>query len=346
MKRLLNQFEFGSLALLTGTLIVCLFFSEVIIRWHIFGDDAWSYSQIKSVRHIGVSGLLQPSAFQDILWELRPNINTTYKLKPFRTNPEGLRDKNYSKVKPAGTFRIAVLGDSFTMGEGIAIEDAYHTLLEERFNALGEKRDYEFINFGVAGYSLIQYVTMVQHKVLEYQPDLILIGFCAANDSKLPNLKAFTEPYRVKPTANGIFHLYSFELIGDGYKYFYKKLRDRHSGYNADPQYVETNFRNLSALTAAHQIPIVIAYIDNKAASTDFDMVRSAALRYGFDFIDGTVGFPEKVLPEYIIYKTDNHPNAAANRIFADSLFTELKNQIALHSLRAVKSSDLAKRSG
>lgn len=317
--------EFGSIALFLITALVCLVLLEITMRWYIFSDRAWSYEKMKSVRHVGKSGLLQASPYLDVLWELRPNLDTNYKFYPFRTNSKGLRDQEYSLDKPANTLRVAVLGDSFTMPEGVPIEEAYHSLLEERFNAEGNGRKYEFINFGVAGYSLIQYVTTIRRKVLEYKPDVIFIGFCAANDSKLPNMDNFNRPYRVKSEANGFFHFYSLELLGNVYKTYYKKLRGRYSGYNADPEYVETQFTELAKISVESRIPVVIAYIDNKAASADLELVRESALRHGFEFIDGTINFAPEISNKHIIYLTDKHPNGAANRVIADTLYPALR---------------------
>lgn len=320
-----SSIDLRSWALLAVVIVLCIFVGEVVIRARIFGSHAFSYTMMKSVRHIGESGLLQAAAQQEILWELRPNVDTLYKFQPFRTNSVGLRDREYTQAKDPGTFRIAVIGDSFTMGEGVAIEEVYHSVLERRFNANTLGKKYEFINFGVAGYSLVQYVATVQLKALNYKPDLILIGFCGSNDSKLPNLDAFNRPYQVKKEANGFLHLYSFELIGDVYKRFYNKLRGRYPGYNADTAYVDKGFKDLAALVSADRIPVVIAYMDNRAASSDLAMVEAAAARYGFGFINATSTFPKDVLEKYIIYLTDKHPNAAANLVFADAIHSALQ---------------------
>ncbi len=326
MKKSFFSIDWRSFALFLATTLCCLLFLEIFMRWYIFGSNAWSYSQMKSVRHVGQSGLLQASSDLDVLWELRPNLDTNYKLWPFKTNSNGLRDKEYELSKPADTIRIAVIGDSFTMGEGIAIEDAYHSLLEERFNAAGDGKKFDFINFGVAGYSFVQYLGTIRRKVAKFHPDMILMGFCAANDSKVPNMEAFTKPYVVKPTINGFFHFHSLELLGDIYKDHYKKFLGRYSGYNADEKYVDQQFSELAKLTAELNIPLVVAYIDNKGASSDLDMVKNAANKYGYEFIDGTVNFAHDLSSDHIIYLTDNHPNAAANRIFADTIFPALRS--------------------
>ena len=47
---------------------------------------------------------------------LRPNCDKTISGVRFTTNSLGLRDREYAIPKPSGTFRILMLGDSFTEG--------------------------------------------------------------------------------------------------------------------------------------------------------------------------------------------------------------------------------------
>ena len=61
-------------------------------------------------------------------------------------------------------------------------------------NQAGATR-WEFINFGVSGYYLSQYVAVVRHKVLEWDPDLVLIGFYAGNDARIPPEDKFSITY-------------------------------------------------------------------------------------------------------------------------------------------------------
>lgn len=301
------------------------------MRCYIFGANAWSYSQMKSVRHVGKAGIMQASPYLDILWELKPNLDTQHKLWPFKTNTQGLRDQEYSVEKPENTYRVAIIGDSLTMAEGVAQENAYHSLLEEKFNQEKNELKYEFVNFGVAGYSLVQYLSTIKRKVLNYNPDLILVAFCGANDSKLPNLEAFNKPYQVKSEGNGFFHFHSFELLGNVYKDLYKKLKGRVPGYNADANYVEGKFQELAAISKENGVPIVIAFIENKSASTDFKLIQDLGQKYELQVIDGTKNFPKKLSTEHMIYLTDGHPNAAANKILAENLYPELSTLFATY---------------
>jgi hypothetical protein len=86
-----------------------------------------------------------------------------------------LRDREYTLEKPEDTFRVAVLGASFALPAGVAIEDAFHSLLEERLTEEFAPTRYEFINFAVGMYNPSQVLAMLEKRALAYDPDLILV---------------------------------------------------------------------------------------------------------------------------------------------------------------------------
>ena len=61
-------------------------------------------------------------------------------------NGAGFRERAFDAVKPAGTYRIAVVGDSFTWGNGVRQQDRYSDLLQARL-----PEHIEVLNFGTAG---------------------------------------------------------------------------------------------------------------------------------------------------------------------------------------------------
>ena len=81
-----------------------------------------------------------------------------FKLAPFRTSSQGFTIGSTPWAKPPGTHRAVVVGDSFTMPSGVALEDAFHTVAENHLNAQDDGTSYEVINFGVAGYDPSQYL--------------------------------------------------------------------------------------------------------------------------------------------------------------------------------------------
>jgi hypothetical protein len=79
------------------------------------------------------SEVVQPG--EDVLvYELIPSYSGTIKDAPFHTNRWGMRDQEYSKEKPAKTFRIAFLGASYEQGAGVDDDAIYPALLERALN--------------------------------------------------------------------------------------------------------------------------------------------------------------------------------------------------------------------
>ncbi|MFQ5953588.1 MAG: SGNH/GDSL hydrolase family protein [Kiloniellales bacterium] len=102
----------------------------------------------------------------------------------FRINSQGLRDSEHAIAKPAGVWRIAVLGDSFTEALQVAAKDTFWAVLERELAgcpALG-KRKVETLNFGVSGYSTAQALIALRRKVWRYEPNVVLLAFFAGND--------------------------------------------------------------------------------------------------------------------------------------------------------------------
>ena len=92
------------------------------------------------------------------------------------TNSFGLRSPEVAVPKPAGTFRILLLGDSFTLGFQAANEVVFARRLEQRLRA-GGFSSVEVVNAGVLSYCpLLEYLQYRQHlHVLE--PDLVILNF-------------------------------------------------------------------------------------------------------------------------------------------------------------------------
>src|SRR5438445_807297 len=63
---------------------------------------------------------------------LRANYDGVVRGARFTTNSRGLRDREFAVPKPAGIFRIAVLGDSFTVGSGLVGDLRYDPLAVTR----------------------------------------------------------------------------------------------------------------------------------------------------------------------------------------------------------------------
>ncbi|MFZ4443444.1 MAG: SGNH/GDSL hydrolase family protein [Planktothrix agardhii] len=99
-------------------------------------------------------------------------------------NSDGLRDKEYAIAKPKNTFRIAILGDSFTLASQVPAEKNYTSVLEKTLGNCSKfkGKNIEVLNFGVDGYGTAQELITLREKLGKYHPDLVIVSFFVGND--------------------------------------------------------------------------------------------------------------------------------------------------------------------
>lgn len=85
-----------------------------------------------------------------------------------RANALGFREREIG-AKPSGRYRIAIVGDSFTWGQGIEERERFSNVLEA---SLGPP--YEVLNFGIPGNDLPQHVQVLE-QALQVSPDFVLL---------------------------------------------------------------------------------------------------------------------------------------------------------------------------
>src|SRR5438067_1886482 len=71
-------------------------------------------------------------------YALRPCMQGWYRKENevyVKINCDGLRDREHAKQKPPGTFRIAVVGDSYAEALQVPLEDAFWSVMEKQLQA-------------------------------------------------------------------------------------------------------------------------------------------------------------------------------------------------------------------
>jgi lysophospholipase L1-like esterase len=107
----------------------------------------------------------------------RPNVTARVRGIEFRTSSLGLHDREYPAQKPAGVFRILLLGDSFTEGGGLALETTVAKQAETMLNAGGCRSPVEVVNGGVASYSPLLEYLFLGELAPRLEPDLVVVNF-------------------------------------------------------------------------------------------------------------------------------------------------------------------------
>ncbi|HEX2645816.1 MAG TPA: SGNH/GDSL hydrolase family protein, partial [Candidatus Dormibacteraeota bacterium] len=107
---------------------------------------------------------------------LRKNLSRSVQGVPFTTNSLGLRDREYPPPRPDGVFRILMLGDSFTEGAGLPIDETV-AKRSERLLTTTCAGAYEVVNAGTGSYSPILEYLQLKHVGLALAPDLVVLNF-------------------------------------------------------------------------------------------------------------------------------------------------------------------------
>jgi lysophospholipase L1-like esterase len=214
---------------LRGNLLLALASSILTLVLFVLGYEAWQTIRYRAWRarydNKGWLGTLTvPSQDPVLMWEYRPHGSH----RGIETNRYGFRDEDFeSPRKPEGVWRVAFVGDSVTLGLGVAPDQTFERIAGKEAEALAPSVRLQALNFGIDGYNTQQVAELVRTRVPAFEPDLVVYVMCLNDfdqtDSSAEKIRYFRKPpsflledlrvlYR---RARGIeFHRYHFERNG------------------------------------------------------------------------------------------------------------------------------------
>ena len=110
-----------------------------------------------------------------------------------RINALGLRGPECAPEPTPGRTRVALLGDSFTLGIGVRDEDTLPAQLER---ALGPER-FEVLNFGVSATDTVQQVQYLQGFVLRFAPQVVVLVFFLNDTERDSTMRYLSQPHHL-----------------------------------------------------------------------------------------------------------------------------------------------------
>ena len=142
-----------------------------------FNSQLWEiYAERQQVPEvIWESAAVRPTG-QFPKWELVPSAQVSLSGESFSTNRWGMRDQEYEKERAPNVLRTAFIGTSHVMGLGVADNETFEWLLEERMNdevSAENQPKYEFLNFGTFGYTAMESLWTLENRVMNFQPDVV-----------------------------------------------------------------------------------------------------------------------------------------------------------------------------
>jgi lysophospholipase L1-like esterase len=276
-------------------------------------------------------------------YELRPGVDETVgaNLVHIHINADGFRDNiDYPIMKPTGTFRIVVLGDSFTFAGKVALEDTFPKRLEAKLNQSDPSKNYEVLNFAVPGYDSQQEMLMLKERALAYQPDLVILGF-VLNDA-LPMGQLVPGASRIPLAVRQVLkRSYLVQFVYAEYVSF--RSRAQTGGFKGDSdvadlaegkagwQLAKDALAEMQRLTAQKNAKLLVAIWpmftsldDHYPYQAKHELVRLACQALGIPTLDLFPTFKGQQASVLWAAPDDQHPNRLAQQEAADAIYQEI----------------------
>jgi lysophospholipase L1-like esterase len=113
----------------------------------------------------------------------RSHFALKWKSAHVRLNSLGYRDKERDWSNSAGAYRIALIGDSYTFGQGLAEHERMSNLLEEELRR--RRGAVDVVNLGNAGNNMADAVRVLRASIERVKPDFVLFQWFV-NDVEIP----------------------------------------------------------------------------------------------------------------------------------------------------------------
>jgi hypothetical protein len=96
----------------------------------------------------------------------------------FTISSAGLRDREFDRARPAGTYRIGIIGDSIAYGLTCDQPQAFAKRLEHLLaSAQTDATRFEVLNLGVSGYNISQNVERLRTLGMSFNLDLVIYAY-------------------------------------------------------------------------------------------------------------------------------------------------------------------------
>jgi hypothetical protein len=277
--------------------------------------------------------MVRPS--RDIqLLELIPGWEGEFDGAKTTVNRWGMRDKPRTLAKPPETRRIAIVGSSIVMGLGVDDDHTISQELERLLNAAGNNwgTAWEVLNFGMGRTYAVERRAIIEHKVLAFQPDVIL--YVAHQDEYFHltrNLgRAFAHGFNLEDPALD-------ELIREHGLSRHSTDYEIEAGFNASSsQILELTYKRLSTIGQQATAKILFVYLPipgEHQIPSDPTVVIQMAEANGLKSIDLTGWWGDWKTDEVVGSMDQYHPRKLGTRLIAVALLDQLRKMDSLEPI-------------
>jgi hypothetical protein len=280
--------------------------------------------------------------------DLYPSRQVTWNGNAFSTNRWGMRDKDYPREKPADTYRIAILGPSHVMGNGVADGETFESLVEDRLNrefTTGRYRHFEILNFAVDGYSLLQQLALLEDRVFDFSPDAIIVTHYVSNRAMTESciLKVVWNDYQVPyEPLQELMSSAGLDGANDGdLSIPFSPARSMARAFGLRPRMpfgesaarvrwiaddaIDMSFRRIDRVARAKGVRVAVLGLNVVMDGVSPRLPNEAVIReLNLPTFNLFGVYPEAQRPALRVAPWDDHPNATGHRLIADALYRPL----------------------
>jgi hypothetical protein len=287
--------------------------------WEIYSKRPSEWVEIRDTEAIR-------STNNNLILELVPSTTIDFNGTKLSTNRWGMRDRDYEQTPAPDTYRIALTGPSFVMGLGVADDEGFEWLLEDRLNqerAEGSYTKYEILNFAVPAYSAIQNLIVLEQKALAFQPNTIffmahqreeeaVVKYLADRlsvgaDLPYPDLIELTRQAGVEPGAT--------------------KVETERLLQPVRTEILSWTYRRIVEVSQAHDILpvwIFMPTLEDPLQEAEIVHLTGVAEEAGFIVLNLADAYDNQDLESLVVAYWDKHPNAKGHSLIAENLYNKL----------------------
>jgi hypothetical protein len=263
--------------------------------------------------------------------ELKPSLDTIAKGAPFRTNAWGIRDREYDPKPRAGTCRLALMGQSPSVGAGVGNDEIFEALLEARLNREQPlPHPYEILNFAQPAYTLLDQLVWIEKAPLFASEPAILLYVAHTNEAErvLDELGESVHDGEVPIPFANVRELVASAGLKKGADPSEVRSKLRPSAISI----VRWGYQEIAAQCRQHRVrpvwiflPLVPRRSGDAPPPEVRDALFAAARDAGFQIVDLGDVYQHRDQKQLGQAPWDDHPNTFAHGLIADELYQRLR---------------------
>lgn len=315
---------FKNLVLVAVVVVVCGLFIEAMTRLVVddgltYELEMWKYATDVKVRD------LRP----DQGHRHGPDRSASLMNVPVRTNAQGFRGPAIAEQAAPGVARIAFVGDSTTMGWGVAEQETFAHQVIDKLVKQGRKVD--GFNEGVGNWNTTQELTNFRDTGLKMKPDIIVLTYFINDGEPIPTYPK--ESWLDLNSAAWIVLNYRLDSLirqfgprPDWKKYYRDLYNDDAAGW----QQTQKALAGFAETARSNNIKIIVFHLPELRELKPYpfqdvtDKVRKVVEANGMPFIDLLPTVQNMDPASLWVTVPDPHPNGKADTAFTDGMLKEL----------------------